>query len=155
MVGTNQSELIDTITVGYPFSVIVPLPGWLNSGPLHNSNIWVNAQVATIAPTDPPTITAVTALSDNSGYTVTWQAPVLAATGVTLSYNIYSHDPSDPKNPIATGQATTTYADHCAPSANNTNTIACQVPPSANYSYQVSAVQPNGMESARSDAAQS
>ncbi|HWE63321.1 MAG TPA: TadE/TadG family type IV pilus assembly protein, partial [Chloroflexota bacterium] len=52
----GQYELIGTISVKDQFSLAVPIPGQLNSGPLHGNSITLNAQVATVLPTDAPTI---------------------------------------------------------------------------------------------------
>jgi hypothetical protein len=125
----------------------------LNSGPLHGNSITLNAQVATVLPTDAPTISGTpTPLYDAgnhfTGYKITWTAPQAASAGATISYRIYSYNTA-----IAVVPSTSlSYTDLCA---SPTNEPACAVTPTQHYSYQVSAVQPNGMESALSAPVQS
>jgi Flp pilus assembly protein TadG len=151
---SGQQELIATITVTYPYSLVMPIPAALNSGPLHGNTITLNAQVATIVAADAPTAVTVTPITSGQGlqgYKVSWSAPYWAThaspSSASLQYRVYSHGiPLTGDGGLISGPP---YLDYCgpAPSAGPQSAVACAAD---NYSYQVTAVQPNGMESAMS-----
>lgn len=142
----SQYDLLGTINVTDQFPLAVPMPsklnGWLNGSPCAVGGgrcFPLNAQVVTILPTDAPT--NVTVASSGSGFLVSWAAPsvttlpgVSAAFTSSLSYRVYSWtSPTLLPNSFS-------YTDPCTQLCRNSGGHTY-------YSYTVTAVQTNGMES--------
>lgn len=136
----------DLISVNYSFHLALPVPGMVSAGPLRGSTLAMSATAATIATTAAPTGVQVTAVGTGSsaGNEITWNAPPNPA-GALLKYRILSFG-----TPITADQSlavTSAYTD---------TYLTSTVPVSSTYYYyQVSAVQPDGLESPLSPAVHS
>lgn len=146
---TLSQSLLASIQVAYPFPVVMPLADSLNVGPLHNGTITLSAGANTIMATPAPTNLAVTTLSDNTGFHLTWNAPANPA-GIPLSYKVYWYGNPITANTPSTSPSfdpnagTWSYDDHCVV---NQPKPACSLGTPPIYAYGVTAEQNNGLES--------
>jgi Flp pilus assembly protein TadG len=150
----NQQE--DTITVTYPYQIILPIIDRINLCQGSNRNgvtyptgsLCLGARISTIAAVE--ALSAPT-VSKGSGGTynpavISWTPPYDPA-GVTLQYNVYSHPcecvadlTATPNSVITTSStsSTVTVVDQCTPVACDPN----------HYYYEVTAVQPETVSGA-------
>jgi hypothetical protein len=142
---STNNQQVDTITVTYPYQIILPIVDQINLCQGNNPNgvayppgsLCLGARVSTVAAVEAPSGLTV---SKGSGGTynpavIAWIAPYNPA-GVTLQYNVYSHpcecDADLTATPNLQGTSGTSATDTCAPVACDPN----------HYYYEVTAVQP-------------